>query len=940
VTRQAATYRLQLEPGFDLHEARRHVPYLARLGITHVYLSPVLEARAGSTHGYDVTDPGRVRAELGGMEAFVALADAAAEHGMSLLLDIVPNHMAAAEENPAWRDVLRRGAASPYARWFDLSWHTSPEPFPIPLPVLGAPLEDVLAASELALGVEDGGVVVTYFERRFPCSPEGVALMARSTGGQSDAARDTTAEAEAAGMADTAGAGGPTGIADTAGAGDPADAARLVARFDALPAADRTRMLRELLELQHYSLRFWRSCAGVVGYRRFFDIDDLVSVRVEDPAVFDAVHAGLDRCLAHPAVAGVRVDHVDGLLDPAGYLRRLRALLDAHRPDAWLLVEKILAPDERLPADWPVDGTTGYEFLVTLNGLLVSEAGGRALQALHGRLTGMRVEPTDMALARKRQVLERLFSGELDLLARELTALREGVPVPAADPALREALAEASVRMEVYRTYVRGTELSAEDRRRVEAALGAAEEALAGQSAAGTLPFLRAVLLLDANVLGRRLRPALAFVQRWQQLTGPLMAKGYEDTALYRYSALAAGSDVGAELDRPWTPPAEVHAFLAGRAAAPRTLNTTSTHDTKRSEDVRARLDVLAELPDDWAAAVEGWTGTIEGWTGTTEGSNGAIEGWNAPAPGSEPTVAGRPNAVPGLRPGVERSVPAPALDDTVYLLLQIIVGTWPLHGRVEEAWLVRLRAYAVKAAREAKARTSWRDPDPQYEEALQAMLTRLLTHPDHADFRREAGALAARTAAPGALGSLAQLLIKATAPGTPDLYRGSELWRYDLVDPDNRRPVDFAARARLLTELEPLVRAPRAAGVAALVDDWRSGALKLYVTRAALAWRARHAAFAGGDYTPLEAVGPAAQHLFAFQRGSARGPVTVAPRLMAFAVAMEPAVRAGVWEGTSLEMEGAWRNALTGEEAGSRGGRLALAPLLATLPLALLEPA
>ncbi|MEX0893973.1 MAG: malto-oligosyltrehalose synthase, partial [Gemmatimonadota bacterium] len=626
MTRQAATYRLQLEPGFDLHEARRLVPYLARLGITHVYLSPVLEARAGSTHGYDVTDPGRVRAELGGMAAFVALADTAAEHGLTLLLDIVPNHMAASEENPAWRDVLRLGAASPYARWFDLSWHTGPEPFPIPLPVLGAPLEDVLAAGELALAAEDGSVVVTYFDRRFPCSPEGCAFLARTTGmhtgapGNIAADAETTVMASAPTTADAASAADPASMArapapaETASAPDPAAAAELVARFDALADTERTHVLRELLDLQHYAIRFWRSCAGVVGYRRFFDIDDLVSVRVEDPGVFDAVHAGLDRCLAHPAVAGVRVDHVDGLLDPVGYLRRLRALLDRRRPDAWLLVEKILAPDEALPADWPVDGTTGYEFLVTLNGLLVPEAGGRSLQALHGRLTGMRVEPTDMALARKRQVLERIFSGELDLLARELTALREGVPVPAADPALRAALAETSVRMEVYRTYVRGPGPSPTDRRRIEAALAAAEQALAGQSAAGTLPFLRAVLLLDAEVLDRRLRPALAFVQRWQQLTGPLMAKGYEDTALYRYSALAAGSDVGAELDRPWTPAAEVHAFLAGRAAAPRTLNTTSTHDTKRSEDVRARLDVLAELADDWAAAVGGWTRAIEGW--------------------------------------------------------------------------------------------------------------------------------------------------------------------------------------------------------------------------------------------------------------------------------------------------------------------------------------
>ncbi len=861
-----STYRLQFGPGFTFADARRLAAYLRRLGVGDVYASPLLAARSGSEHGYDVVDPGRLSDDLGGAAGFDAMSEELARQDLGLLLDVVPNHMAASGQNPWWWDVLRHGRRSAFASFFDIDWAAGGGQ--VLLPVLGGPFGEVLEAGGIALVVEDGEPVVRYHEHRFPVDP-------RSFGGR---------------VEDLPALNGTPG--------DPRS-------FDVLEA---------LLNRQHYRLADWRIAAREIDYRRFFDISDLVSLRTEDPAVFDAAHALVLELVREGRVTGLRVDHVDGLLDPAGYLARLQSRLGG---DGYVVVEKILGRDETLRDDWPAAGTTGYEMADLIDGLLVDPAGEERLRRAHSAFVAgsrrRRAVPDndfdELAARCKREVLDLLFAGEGRTLAAHLHAIaledRHGRDLTEDD--LRAALAEVMAWLPVYRTYTAGPAVADADRRVVDQAVRAAARA-ADDDLRRAVEFVGRVLRLDIDTDWdpSEVRDRVRFVIRWQRLTGPVAAKGVEDTALYRWDGLSSRSEVGSDPARPATAPSEFHRRMRERRRRwPGSLNAGSTHDSKRSEDVRARLHVLSEVPEEWAARLARWR---------------------------------RMNAGHARRPRGGGVVPDPSSELHLY---QSMVGVWPLDLAEQDGLVRRVQDSAVKAAREAKVHTSWLAPSTAHERALRGWVRAVL---GSARFRSDLEAFVERIAAAGATNSLAGLVMRATAPGVPDVYQGTELWSFSLVDPDNRRPVDFGRRAALLDEPDALDPGPRA--VRELTASWRDGRVKLHVLRSLLSLRRHHPGlFAEGTYVPLEVTGRRRTNVVAFARRLGRSwEVSVVPRL---AAAATPAGRlplgARAWPATVVHMPNgapvAWTNVLTGEPVTSEGGAVRVRDAFGTLPVAVLVP-
>jgi (1->4)-alpha-D-glucan 1-alpha-D-glucosylmutase len=809
-------YRLQLTPDFGFAEAAEAGDYLADLGVTDVYLSPVLEAVPGSLHGYDVTDHSRIRGELGGEEGFRAMAKRLRGLGLGLVLDVVPNHMAVPADLPLNRQlwsVLRDGRESPFAHWFDIDWAAGQDR--MLLPILGGPLESCLGDLRVeSAGGPDGEPALRYFDHVLPLRP-GTAR---------------------------------------------------------LPMA-------RLLESQHYLPAWWRDASSELNWRRFFNVATLIGIRVEDQDVFDATHEVILRLVSEGLVDGLRIDHPDGLADPRGYLARLASATDG----AWVVVEKILEADETLPDDWACAGTTGYDGLKLIDGLFVDQGGAEPLTAEYARFTrAAGDEPAalrfaDVALAAKREVATGTLAAEVTRLARLLGDVCPGT----AEDETRAVLVEVLAGFPVYRAYVHPG----------EAAAAAAESAVteAVESARARLP--RALRGL-ADDLGRAVlglhRPASGaagrageLVVRFQQTTGPVLAKGVEDTAFYRWSRLLALNEVGGDPDRCGLAPSAFHAEAERLAAAwPFTMTTLSTHDTKRQEDVRARLAVLAERPQRWGAQVGRWHRQA-----VTE------------------RVFGKTAA---------------AVDpDTEYLIWQTLVGAWPIGGD-------RLAGYLTKAIREAGRRTSWEAQDADYEAAVLGLAARAVDDPALA---ASIGDFVAEIAGDALVNSLGAKLVQLTMVGVPDIYQGCELSGLSLVDPDNRRPVDFARRRALLADLD-----------AGRLDPGASlDAAKLLVTARALRLRrARPEWFAGG-YARLAAIGAAADHVLAFARGDADpgGPaVTVATRLP---VGLRGR---GGWSDTALPLggrAGGWVDVLTG--AVFRGGNPLLADLTRVLPVALLVP-
>ncbi len=854
--RLGSTYRLQLN-GLGFARAAQLVPYLDALGVETLYVSPVTMAAPGSTHGYDVVDPTRLDPALGSADDLDALLAALAGRAMSLLIDAVPNHMAAVAANPWWWDVLERGSGSAFAPYFDIDW--TKHEGRVLLPVLSRPLAAVIADAELAVGLEDGAAVLSYFEHRFPISP-----------------------------------------------GTPAGLVRELAT-ERSAAADYADKMAELLGHQHYRLASWRLGRHEGNYRRFFDVDGLVGVRVEEPTVYEATHPLLLRLAADERVAGLRVDHVDGLADPAGYLAQLRDDLDRGQGTGpVLVVEKVLARDERLPSSWTVDGTTGYEFADLAGSLLVDVVGADAIGRLAAGWGGDDGPFDELATASKRFVQETLFPGQLarltDLVASCVSRAPGGHDL--ARPDLVGALAELAAQLGVYRTYVDASGASREDRRRLRRAAAGARAHLDDEGRR-VLDLVLPLLAGDehdrsAGQAGRAvLDPVrLELVQRWQQHTGAVTAKGVEDTALYRWRGLAALTEVGTDPGRPPVTVDQFHQAMARRGRNGRgSLSATSTHDTKRSEDVRSRLAALSELPVTWDEHVTRW------------------HRWH-------------------------RSLAATPDPRDELFAYQTIVGAWPLDPDDRRGFSRRVQDYMVKALREEKFRTSWLRPDEDYERVVRSFVGTVLA-PSNRRFRADLGRLLEAVGPAGAANALAMTVLKCTVPGVPDLYQGTEVWSHSLVDPDNRRPVDFDRRARWLLEVD---RATDGEALATrLLASWPDGRLKLMVTQRLLRLRRdRPRLFDDGSYLPLDIRGPLSGHLVAYARHHRSDwAMVVVPRLpVGVAGPGRMPVGADLWADASVMLPdgspGHLVDVLTGS-AVSVGRRVAVGDLFAVLPFSVL---
>jgi (1->4)-alpha-D-glucan 1-alpha-D-glucosylmutase len=836
-----ATYRLQLTAAFGFPEAAAIVPYLQKLGITHVYASPILKSRAGSTHGYDMVDPGRIDDELGGDDGLAQLIAALRPAGLGLIVDFVPNHMGVLyADNPWWLDVLEWGRASPHARAFDIEWNGLRfEPRDkVLIPILGRPYAEALEAGEIELRYDanEGSFSAWYYEHRLPIAPPCYRGIVEAAVRHSGASGTKTGRALLDHVRGLGRLGHPTyaeaeefkkALAAIDGGADVIVQGLAFYR----PGRDGgTRALHRLLERQAFRLAHWRLASAQINYRRFFDINSLAGLRIEDDRTFDAAHARIAPLISAGALSGLRLDHVDGLADPAGYCGRLRELISRLRPDAdqpfRVFIEKIMCEGEPLPRFGGVDGTTGYEWLNVISRVLVEPRGLPALDRAWQDVSGERRPFATILEGAKRYVLEKLLASEFRTLCTLLSRIAAGNcrTRDFAEHRLRAALERFIVHFPVYRTYVTVDGASDTDRSVIDRVIAAAG-ADAPEDDRPIFDFLRDLATLDLVVPGRggysRAR-AQRFVRKLQQLTGPVMAKALEDTAFYRFHRLIALNEVGGDPAADGLAVDEFHRRMRARVAdGAGGLTATATHDTKRGEDARARILSLSELPDEWAAAVAQWRAANARHVQHARG----------------------------------RRAPSAAHE---YMLYQALIGAWPLDRDIASL-RERFQAFARKAAREDKQETSWLDPDEAYESGLARFIDGILADPVFID---SFDALAQRTALLGALNSLTQLALKAAMPGIPDFYQGTELWDLSLVDPDNRRPVDFAARAHALDPLGETT------DWRALAASWQDGRIKLALTRRLLAWRRTLGeVFARGDYRPLAVAGPHRDHVIAFAR-------------------------------------------------------------------------
>jgi (1->4)-alpha-D-glucan 1-alpha-D-glucosylmutase len=951
-----ATYRLQLSRAFGFAAAADLVSYLAQLGISHAYCSPYLKARAGSPHGYDIVDHNALNPELGGAEAFETFCAALAHYDMGQILDLVPNHMGVGgDDNAWWLEVLEHGPAAPHAEFFDIDWSPVKQALrgKVLLPVLGEHYGLAIEGGRLRLGFDAaaGRFSLRYYHHHFPIDPgtypeildAGALPAAPGAGtGTGDPGHDLAVLAAAFDCLPPRVAAEPEQRARrlAAAARLQRELAALCARVPAVRAHIEARVaamngrvgdaasfdaLHTLLERQAYRLAYWQVAADEINYRRFFDINELAGLRMERDEVFDTVHALVLELAGQGCLAGLRIDHPDGLYDPDAYYRKLAAALSERRPaDAppfYLVIEKILALHEHVPEGWPVAGTTGYEFSRQLNALLVDPAGERPLTRQYVRFTGMGQSFDELLYTRKHLVIRRQLSSDLTVLTNMLDTIAQ-LNRETRDytlNGLREALTEITACFPVYRTYVTEAGPSATDRRHVDWAIAQAIKRSTVVDA-GVFGFIRAVLLLEAGPRPQVLR----FAMKFQQYTAPVMAKAMEDTAFYIYNRLVSLNEVGSDPRSFSLTISGFHHLNQERLRRfPHAMLGTSTHDSKRSEDVRARIDVLSEVADEWRRHLTRWARLNRG------------------------------------RKRLVNNEAAPSRNDE-YLIYQTLLGIWPLPPAgppglaaaelddLEE----RLEIYLIKAVREAKTYTSWVNPNAEYEAAVKAFLRALLRRPERNAFLADFTAFAARITPPGLYNGLTQVVLKLCSPGVPDIYQGNELWTFQLVDPDNRRPVDFVLRQRLLRELAGRfgddVR-PCGPALRGLLDDLPDGRVKLYLTWRGLQLRALHPAlFRDGEYLPLEVTGVRADQVCAFARRSGGlWAVVVAPRCFTRLCGGPGAVPLGpeVWGDTALvlppEAPAAYQDRLSGESpavTGDRGTRrLALGGVLGYFPVALL---
>ena len=937
-----ATYRIQLNSGFTFKDATAIVPYLAELGISHLYCSPYFRARAGSTHGYDVVDHNSFNPEIGDRDDFERLVAELRAHDMGHVLDIVPNHVGImGSDNAWWMDVLENGQASKYADFFDIDWTPASPALAdkVLVPVLGDAYGVVLERGELKLHFEPGpgSFSVFYHEHRFPLDPRtyprvldrvlahtshpGLETLRRAFGELPDKHEPTAEqigerheekETRKRALAQLYAADPVVAAAIEAGVRSFAGNPNEPVSFDAL---------HELLETQAYRLAYWRVASDDINYRRFFDVNSLGALRVENEAVFETTHELLLELVGQGKIDGLRVDHPDGLYDPAGYFNRLQQRVGevtgntAPKP-IYLVVEKITASFEHLPPGWPVHGETGYHFANVVNRMLVDAATRIRMDRVYRGFIDENLEWPNVAYECQHLVLRRSLSSELNVVTNRLARIAQ-LDRRSRDftfNSLRQALAEVIACFPVYRTYINGG-VSDNDRRYIEWAVAAAKRRRS-PTEAPVLDFVRAALLLELPASTERLRARrLAFAMKFQQITAPITAKGVEDTALYRFNRLTSLNEVGGEPDLYGMSVQAFHADALYRAKNwPHEMLGTSTHDTKRSEDVRARINVLSEM-------TMAWRKTIERWRRMNRTRKREVDGQ-----------------------------PAPSLNDES-LLYQTLIGTWPLEeldAAGSAVFRERIEAYLIKAAREAKLRTSWANVNTEYEDALTQFVRTTLEQREGNLFLGDLLATQRRLARFGLFNSLSQTLCKLTAPGVPDIYQGNEAWDFSLVDPDNRRPVDYEKRRRMLAQL----RTGQPGTLRTLVDSLGDGRCKLFLTWRVLQFRREHEElFRRGEYLPLRVSGEHASNLCAFARQHEKHlAITLAPRLYLRLLGEReiPPLGAEVWKNTVIELPRGYnvgtdglRNVLGGSEvrASRHGERSALlaAEALENFPVALL---
>src|SRR5262245_7492221 len=808
-----ATYRLQFTPAFGFAAAKKILPYLHQLGVSDVYASPIFQARKGSRHGYDVVDPNRLNPELGTIEEFEALIEELRRYGMGWVQDIVPNHMAYDGQNRMLMDVLENGPASPYFDYFDIDWTHPYEGIrgKILAPFLGGFYGACLENGDITLRYDQDGLSINYFTLKLPVVIDsygnvfahGLGALRRKLGSKHPdfvkllgvlfVLKNLPPKEETRERADQV-------VFVKSMLWELYSSAEIrefidanVARFNGVKGDPQSfDLLDKLLSEQLYRLSFWKVAAEELDYRRFFNINELISVRVEDEKVFRGSHALVLRLAREQKITGVRVDHIDGLYDPLAYLQRLRQELG----DRYLVVEKILDLAEELPSAWPVQGTTGYEFLNYTNGVFCDQRNEKKLTQIYTQFSGVEASCEEIAIEKKRLIIGKYMAGDIESLAHLLKSIssrdRHGADVTLYG--LKRGLVELLTFFPVYRSYVSEQIFSEQDRRLLGETIDKARQANPGLLL--EIDFIARFLLLEypEHLDDEERQRWLHFVMRFPQLSGPLMAKGFEDTTLYVYNRLLSLNNVGSDPSRFGISPQEFHEFNCRRQKNwPTTMNTTSTHDTKRGEDMAARINVLSEIPEEWKKC-------LAAWSKLNRGNKTKVDGSEAPDRNDE------------------------------YFLYQTLLGAWPLGETAGGEFTERIKAYLVKGVREAKVHTEWLKPDLDYEEAFINFIEAVLTPSPTNRFLSELSSFAGKIAHYGALNSLSQTLLKIASPGVPDFYQGTELWDLSLVDPDNRRPVDFTLQRKALASIASCAPRDSVALAGELLKTKIDGRCKLFL--------------------------------------------------------------------------------------------------------------
>ncbi|MFJ9449061.1 malto-oligosyltrehalose synthase [Herbaspirillum sp. NPDC101397] len=909
-----ATLRLQFHRDFTFDHALAQVDYFAGLGVSHLYASPIFTARSGSTHGYDVVDPTRINPELGGEEGLRRLMQALHERGMGLIVDIVPNHMALGDQNPWWCDVLLWGQHSPYASWFDIEWLGADPALhgKVLLPVLGKPYGELLRAGDIKLEMDAGRLYVVCPGNRLPLAPEDYVNVL----GAADSSRLAEAIAafrrvqEAAVQEERQGCATQAWRVLAQAFEDPAVHADVQIGLDKFSSLtpDGATALHELLERQHYRLCDWRNAGDEINWRRFFEIGDLIGMRVEQDDVFEAMHALLFRLVGEGLIDGVRLDHIDGLAEPAAYVQRLRQRLEALKQGApaYIVAEKILGAEESLPTDWGIDGTTGYDFMDQAAAVLHDAGGASVLDAIWKEYRTDSDGFDYLVHSTRRRLLERNFASEFNALTSALHALARSA-VTTRDlslMAIRRCMRELLVYFPVYRTYGVRAGCNSGDSFVIRATAMRVRDLLAksDQSALDAIVGLLADPPQPEMQDERHQQLHWRALTRFQQLTPPLTAKSTEDTAFYRYGRLLSRNEVGSEPAQLGIEVDDFHRHVMRRQRDfPLAMLATATHDHKRGEDARMRLAVLSEIPGHWQSTLQRWR---------------------------------------ALNQTARRQMPIDAVDEL--MLYQTLIGAWPLEQAGEADLLERVSAWQRKALREAKRRSDWNAPDLDYEGQCDGFLRRILRPGADNAFLPALRHFVQEVAAAGALNSLGQTVLRLTVPGVPDLYQGCDLWDFSLVDPDNRRPVDYTMRQQLIhtSQTAPLT-----------LEDWRNGACKQQVIRTLLHFRSgREDLFTIGDYVPLTVTGELADKLIAFARRSEGLTVIVlVSRHAARAIvsshtaqtlhAATPLIPPQQWGDAAVQLPedmsaGEWQSVLSGAEGAVREQRIVAADVLRVLPV------